>query len=166
MNLKLALILLSCCFSLLVGEEGCPFCLKSIIQNQEVYRGQHWHVLLDYRPVVPGHLLIIPIEHHVTRHEMSKEEHDELFDIEKKIHCVLQKRFGNDIEDFQYEKNGPTLQSVHHFHIHVLPISKEMKSTYEKVKFLTRLLLLPPKKLSLAEKEEEKRLYSSLFNEC
>ncbi|MGK5595538.1 MAG: HIT family protein [Parachlamydiaceae bacterium] len=166
MNPKLILFLLSCCLSFLFGEEGCPFCNPSIIQDQEVYRGQYWSILLDFKPVVKGHLLIVPIEHHVTRHEISREAHDELFEIEKKIHCVFQTRFGKDIEDFQYEKNGPTLQSVHHFHIHVLPINKNLKSTYAKVKLLTRLLILPPKKLSIEEKEKEKLLYIDRFKKC
>src|SRR6187200_1048322 len=86
----------------------CPFCSQEVIEKQQIYQGNYWRILLDYQPVAQGHLLLVPIQHRLTRHELSYEEHEELYRIEKIAHCIFQHRFGNDIEDLQYEKNGPT----------------------------------------------------------
>lgn len=166
MKSKILFTLLFFLCGILVAEENCPFCDASIIDKQEVYRGNFWQVLLDYKPVVSGHLLIVPLEHRLTRHELSREEHDELFDIEKKVHCVFMSRFGKSIEDFQYEKNGPTLQSVHHFHIHVLPIDSTFRSSWKKMVLFTKLFIFPPSPLSDDEREHEKNELIALFQQC
>ncbi|KAF3363196.1 hypothetical protein PHSC3_000210 [Chlamydiales bacterium STE3] len=165
MHHKFFLFLVFSWITLLCGEEFCPFCNEAILNNQEVYRGTYWRVLVDYKPVVEGHLLIVPIEHHVTRHELSWDEHNELYAIEKKIHCVFKERFGPEIEDFQYEKNGPALQSVNHFHIHVLPIAPKMKSLLEKIKLVTRLFVFPPKALSNDKRQQEQEFFLNLFGQ-
>lgn len=153
-------------FAVLSSDEFCPFCDPEIAAKQEVYRGSHWHVLVDYRPVLEGHLLIVPIQHRLTRHELTREEHNELYEIEKKVQCVFTRRFGSEVEDFQYEKNGPTLQSVHHFHIHAIPFDSKMKSFIKKIGLFAKLFLLPPSKLSHEEALKEQELFRNLFNEC
>lgn len=154
------------CYSFLSADDGCPFCDPSIISKQEVYRGNHWLVLLDYKPVLEGHVLLVPIEHRLTRHELSREEHNELYDIEKMVHCVFLSRFGQNVEDFQYEKNGPTLQSVNHFHIHVIPFEGKMKSFGEKIRLFSRLFLFPPSALSDEQILFEKSQLQILFKKC
>lgn len=139
-----------------LSAKECIFCKQEVIDKQQVYQGNHWRILIDYQPVAKGHLLLIPIEHRLTRHELTEEEHDELYKIEKIAHCILQKRFGEDVEDLQYEKNGATLQSVNHFHIHVIPVDKEAGSLLGRMK-LAWALFTPRKKLSDEELEREKR---------
>lgn len=136
--------------------DECIFCKQEVIDKQQVYQGDHWRILLDYAPVAKGHLLLVPIEPRLTRHELTKEEHDELYKIEKITHSIFQKRFGPDIEDLQYEKNGTTLQSVHHFHIHVIPVEKDANSMMGKMK-LAWALFTPRDKLTDEELEREKR---------
>lgn len=147
------------------NESSCPFCQP--MENQEIFRKTYWRVVADYKPVTQGHLLIIPLAHRLTRHELSFEEHAELYEIEKKIHCMIQERFGKNFEDFQYEKNGPTLQSVNHFHIHVLPIdSEKLASGWQKFLFASRILLTPPSKISDEKLEEERQSYLLAFERC
>ena len=164
--MKNALLILLIIFLPLFAQEDCPFCSERI-QNQEVYRGQYWKVIVDYKPLLSGHLLIIPLAHRLTLHDLSREEFDELYDIEKKVHCALQARYGHDIEDFQYEKNGPTLQSVHHLHIHVLPIQKEkMQSWWNKFWLTSRMLVFPLEKLNNEELAHERQAYKQAFEQC
>lgn len=157
----IALLLLF--FSLtLHAASPCPFCEEKVMQVQQVYQGCHWRVLLDYRPAVRGHLLLIPIVHRLTRHELTWEEHEELFIIEDLVHEAFKRRFGPSIEDLQYEKNGPSLQSVNHFHIHVLPITQEQGTWLGRWK-LGWSLFIPRNKLSEAELEAEKKIFIELF---
>lgn len=165
MKIRLFLFVLLC-YSILYADGECPFCDPAIINRQEVYHGNHWRVLLDYKPVLEGHVLLIPIAHRLTRHELSQEEHNELYEIEKMVHCVFLNRFGPKVEDFQYEKNGPTLQSVNHFHIHVLPFEGKMKSFGEKIRLFSRLFLFPPSPLSEDQFALEKSQMQTLFKEC
>jgi diadenosine tetraphosphate (Ap4A) HIT family hydrolase len=147
--------------ALLFGEE-CPFCNKEIIQKQEVHRSRYWHILVDYRPILPGHLLLVPIAHRPTRHSLTLEEQIDLYNIEKRVHHAILNHFGALSEDLQFEKNGPTFQSVHHFHIHVLPISKEQGSFWGRIQLAWRLFM-PPPQLSDEQLAQEKAQFSLLF---
>lgn len=143
-------------FAHVLAAEKCIFCKQEVIDKQQVYQGEHWRILLDYRPVAQGHLLLVPIEHRLTRHELSEEEHAELYKIEQIARRIFVKRFGEKIEDLQYEKNGPTLQSVHHFHIHMIPIEQGADSLMGKMK-LAWALFTPRARLSDEELERERR---------
>lgn len=160
--LIIALLLFSSLFS--SSDYHCPFCDNQVIESQLVYKGNYWIVMTNYKPILPGHLLIVPIAHRATRHELSKEEHDELYSIEAKIRQVLQQRFGPQIEDFQHEKNGPTLQSVYHFHIHVLPIdSKKIGTWWSRFLFTSKILVMPATRISDEEQQRELDTYKAAF---
>lgn len=141
---------------------GCPFCDPEIISKQQVYHSNFWRVLVDHKPIQDGHLLLVPIVHKLTRHELSLEEVIDLYYVEKLVRQVLIDRFGNAIEDLQYEKNGTTLQSVNHFHIHVVPIREAMSGVLGKIQLAWRLFIYRPA-LSQEQIEKEKELFTSLF---
>lgn len=158
--MRIFLLILFLSTSLLA--EDCPFCRPEVIEKQEVYHSCYWRILIDYQPALPGHLLLVPIAHRLTRHDLTNEENQDLIQIEKIVHKALQGRFGNDIEDLQYEKNGPTLQSVNHFHIHVLPITPDQGSLWGRMNLALRLFV-PPTKLEASELAKEKATYQSFF---
>lgn len=165
--LNILLIILSCVlnYSLLAENKECIFCQPAIIERQTIFQTKYWHVLIDYKPVVEGHLLIVPIAHRLTRYELTLEEHLDLYHLENQLHSIFQKRFGNSINDLQYEKNGPILQSVNHFHIHLIPISESQGSFFGKLWLMARLFLLPSPTLSNEKLEKEKLTFQKLFNE-
>jgi len=122
-----------------VPIEGCPFCQKSILDRQLVYRGQHASVLATHKPAVPGHLLIIPNRHVETFDLLDKEEIGEIGDLVKRVHALYIHQF----DTTQYlliQKNGRLAgQTVPHVHLHVLPRTENMSQ----LSFLFHFFLSP-----------------------
>lgn len=144
---------------------GCPFDEGSeAIARQEVYSGELWRVLVDYRPVLPGHILIIPKRHLRDRSWLTREEHAELYDVEQLVHLALQERMGEGTDNFQMEKNGEKagMSVPGHFHIHVYPMTHRL-SRWELTQLLAQLLLFPAPYLSDEELAEEVALYKHAF---
>ena len=108
-------------------EEGqdfgkdCAFCNETVLESQKIYENEWVVALLSYKPIVEGHVLIIP-KRHVERFEMLLEE--EVLQINhliKQVHSVSQKKY----DSFSYmllQKNGREVgQSVPHVHFHYIP---------------------------------------------
>lgn len=105
-------------------QRGCPFCDPKTLEIQEFYRGEGVLGVLTYKPVVPGHVLIIP-ERHVERFEdLTSEEIRALGEAIQRVHGVVSKRYGT--KDYLLlQKNGRHAgQSVPHVHFHYLPAER------------------------------------------
>jgi diadenosine tetraphosphate (Ap4A) HIT family hydrolase len=112
---------------LLANTEPCLFCSSTLLNRQSVFESEYFIVLVDYAPITPGHLLIIPKRHSVKAHELLKEEWEEFSLVIKKVVQVFSDYPGTD----QYvllEKNGPdAFQHVPHVHFHMLPMKPQSK---------------------------------------
>jgi len=110
--LALLLVLLWCVSKLdwSAKGEGCPFCEEKFF----VYRGEVASVRHTYKPVVEGHVLVIPNRHVERFEELTPEELEEM--------GTLVKQFHGDGDYLLVQKNGKKAgQSVPHVHIHVIP---------------------------------------------
>jgi diadenosine tetraphosphate (Ap4A) HIT family hydrolase len=123
---NLAILLLSISLvATYVNAEICVFCIPEIIENQKVLESQYFHVLLDHKPRVPGHLIIIPKRHIVKAHELSQGEWSEMAEIIPKITNVFSEFLDTD-DYIILEKNGHNaFQQVPHVHFHLFPIHSE-----------------------------------------
>jgi histidine triad (HIT) family protein len=72
-------------------ETNCIFCkiIKKEIPCDIVYEDNNFLVFLDINPVVLGHSLLIPKEHHVWMHESPDELISETFITTKKIMKIM-----------------------------------------------------------------------------
>lgn len=109
----------------------CLFC--DIINNKKpalkVWENDKFLVILDIRPINPGHLLLIPKEHVGEAFEISEPLFSELFQTAKKIATPLKKavsaaRIGLAIEGF----------SVPHVHLHLVPVNNGNELNPERAK--------------------------------
>lgn len=98
---------------------NCEFC--SGIANQEIFRNNFIKVITPNRPVVEGHLMIMPIRHVVTFDDLSE---DELIQIQRAI-ITFKKAFnkkgsfaGYNLISNNGKKSG---QEILHFHMHFFP---------------------------------------------
>lgn len=111
--------------NLLADIDICPFCNPKVLKSQVVFETNSLRVLVDYAPVLKGHLLVIPKRHIVKAHEMIKEEWEELSIVIPKIVDV----FSEHLEATDYiilEKNGPrAFQDIPHVHFHLLPVGTQ-----------------------------------------
>ena len=102
--------------------QTCAFCEGDVIKNQVVYSGTDYQVLVDYAPIVEGHLLIVPKSHVATADELNPESGKELLETIKKVKKVFKSTLETD-DYIILQKNGKAAgQSVPHVHFHMIPI--------------------------------------------
>lgn len=99
----------------------CPFCNSQIVNPQSVWQGKIASILLTHKPILNGHVLIIP-NRHVERLEcLTDNELSEIEHLAKMVCFVYEKFYGNR-DYFVMQKNGKTAgQSVPHVHFHLIP---------------------------------------------
>jgi histidine triad (HIT) family protein len=149
-------------FDFSTSQPGCAFCRKEILERQVFYRGEKVLALVSYKPVVPGHVLVIPKRHVERFEQLEGDEIGEIGETLKKVDFLVKKIFSTTGSDL-LEKNGREAgQTVPHLHFHYLPRSK----VQGEVAFLFRFFLTS--KLKPLPEEEIKKLverYSSVWKE-
>ncbi|MBV1920868.1 MAG: HIT family protein [Pseudomonadales bacterium] len=102
----------------------CIFCkiLRGELPVTTVYEDEFSLAFMDLYPMRPGHVLVIPKEHHVSVQQLSPQMRFHLFELgtaiakaqtESELQCKSHNFFIND---------GPEAnQHVPHVHLHVLP---------------------------------------------
>jgi histidine triad (HIT) family protein len=118
----------------------CAFCEIVANKDREIVRNELAWAFPTNIPIVPGHILVVPVRCVATFEELTKEEISAIFDLVKQLKDSLKKVF--QAEGFNYAWNEGKLsgQSVPHFHLHLLP-RKEGDAgitEYEPRKFLYR----------------------------
>jgi len=109
------------------GQGGCPFCLivEGKIQSKLIYEDAHVVAVLDIRPAVPGHVLIIPKKHYAVLGQMQDKEVSHLFTVAHKVARLLFETLqaaGTNI----FVANGTAAgQTVDHVLVHVIPRFKD-----------------------------------------
>lgn len=106
----------------------CIFCkiLRGDLPVTIVYEDEFSLAFMDLYPMRPGHVLVIPKEHHVSIQQLSPEMRSHLFElgaavakaqVNSELKCKAHNFFINDGPDAN--------QHVPHVHLHVLPRSGE-----------------------------------------
>ncbi|HEY4483098.1 MAG TPA: HIT family protein [Candidatus Paceibacterota bacterium] len=142
----------------------CAFC-EQVIGKREIARNELACVFPTNIPVVPGHLLVVPLRCVARFGDLTPDEQVAIWSLAGEVKMALEKVFG--AEGFNYAWNEGKLagQSVPHFHLHVLP-RKEGDTgilEYEPRKFLYR----PGERETSPEEElkEVSRLIREAINE-
>lgn len=101
----------------------CIFCkiIKGDIPSFEVYEDELFRVILDRFPAAPGHALIIPKEHYKDIFELPEEVAQALYPLAKKISERIKKATQAEGVNIIQNNGEPAGQSVHHFHLHIVP---------------------------------------------
>ena len=104
--------------------KNCPFCNKVILDSQKFYEDDLVIALWNYKPILPGHSLIIP-KRHIERFELlTDEEALRITQVIKKVDATSIQAF-NASAYLLYQKNGrEVFQTVPHIHFHYIPRSK------------------------------------------
>lgn len=104
--------------------EPCVFC--AIVAGDE-----HAHVVLDddaalafldVRPLFPGHVLLVPREHHETLTDLPPEQVEPLFSRARLLAGAVEEAMG--AKGTFVAMNNRVSQSVPHLHVHVVPRTK------------------------------------------
>jgi diadenosine tetraphosphate (Ap4A) HIT family hydrolase len=118
----------------------CDFCKISKIKSRLVWEGNGLRVILTHTPIVPGHLLILPVRHAQTISDLTKRELDAIFRVIPKLRVIMKNIFKAQGFNFAWNEGMLAGQSINHLHLHMLPRKAgDMGITqYEPRKFLYR----------------------------
>lgn len=107
-------------------DDNCIFCkiIKNEIPSHTLYENDYIKVFLDASQSTKGHTLIIPKKHVRNIYEIDKETLDHVFSIIPTIATALKETF-NPIGLNILNNTDEPLQSVFHFHVHLIPRYKE-----------------------------------------
>lgn len=97
----------------------CPFCTMPI--ERVIAENESGFVIRDGFPVSPGHTLIIPHRHIGSFFELSRQEHDDLFELLDQAKLVLDCEFEPNAYNIGINDGPAAGQTVPHLHIHLIP---------------------------------------------
>ena len=98
-----------------------------ISNNQIFYETDLSLALVNIRPVLPGHALIIPRRRVPRFTNLTQDEVSDLWNTARKVGAVLEKHFQATSLTMTIQDGPEAGQSVSHVHIHILPRNKTDK---------------------------------------
>ncbi len=100
---------------------GCAFCaiVAGATPAHVVASDDHTLAFLDVRPVFPGHVLLVPREHHETLGDLPPALVGPLFDAARRLARAVEA--GMEAHGTFVAMNNTVSQSVPHLHVHVVP---------------------------------------------
>lgn len=103
-----------------VGK-GCRFCaiIRGKTPAQVVFADAVSLAFLDHRPLFPGHLLLVPREHHETLGELPDKLVAPLFTTARLLARAVEEAL--EAEGSFVAINNRVSQSVPHLHVHIVP---------------------------------------------
>ncbi|MCB9498449.1 MAG: HIT family protein [Bacillales bacterium] len=100
----------------------CIFCMIASheIPAKVIYEDDKFIAFLDLTQTTKGHTLVVPKKHSKNIYDLDKEDAKEILLVVQKVALMLKKAF-NPIGINIINNNDKPLQSVDHFHIHLIP---------------------------------------------
>ena len=105
-------------------DPACTFCsiVAGEIEAEVVFESAECIGFLDHRPLFPGHVLLIPREHHVTIEDLPPTLVEPLFSAARTLATAVREAMQS--EGTFVALNNTVSQSVPHLHVHVVPRTK------------------------------------------
>jgi len=99
----------------------CVFCeiVAGRIPSYKVWEDRDFIAFLDIKPIRPGHILLVPKEHHDSVFDMPADLYDRTFRAARSLAGPLGKHFDTQRVGIVVEGFG-----VAHAHVHLVPISE------------------------------------------
>lgn len=100
----------------------CIFCkiIDGAIPSYKIYEDAHVYAFLDITQGTKGHTLLIPKNHIPNVYELDEQTAHHVFKAVPKVAKAIKKAF-NPIGLNIINNNDKPLQSVYHFHVHLIP---------------------------------------------
>lgn len=98
----------------------CVFC-KEAIKSSCFAESPHFMAIYNIAPILPGHSLVIPKEHHQSVLELEEAKLCEMMLFSQKIIKLLGKAFQREAFDWTIQDGKAAGQTVMHLHAHIIP---------------------------------------------
>ncbi|MCK5844956.1 MAG: HIT family protein [Victivallales bacterium] len=102
---------------------NCVFCgiVSGEIPSVKLYEDDLVFVFLDIAPINPGHLLVIPKEHHVSASTIPENIAGRMFHVASRMGVALKRALDVDGFNLHLADGACAGQVVMHAHMHVVP---------------------------------------------
>lgn len=125
----IALVLVTQVFWLFVRAEprdvqvakACPFCNDAVIAKQQYYEGKLVRVLLNYKPILTGHSLLIPKRHVERLEDLTTAEVVEMHATIQKVQRAFKTVYGTPDYLLVVQNGEAAGQTAYHTHMHMIP---------------------------------------------
>ena len=99
----------------------CVFCaiVAGTLEAEIVLEDELTVAFLDHRPLFPGHVLLVPREHHVTIEDLPPAQVEPLFANARRLAGAVRRSMA--AQGTFVALNNIVSQSVPHLHVHVVP---------------------------------------------
>jgi histidine triad (HIT) family protein len=103
---------------------SCTFCeiVAGVVPSYPVYEDDTTLVFLDYRPLLPGHCLVVPKTHYELLQDLPADAVGPYFQVVQLLARAVEVAFG--AQGAFVAANIKVSQSVPHLHVHVVPRRK------------------------------------------
>ena len=103
--------------------DQCIFCkiIKGEIPSVKIYEDDLVYAFLDINPINPGHVLVIPKEHHESSSTVPEDVAGRLFHVGSRIGIALKRGLDYDAFNLHLADGTAAGQVVMHVHLHVVP---------------------------------------------
>ena len=91
------------------------------VSKQVFYKTQYSYALVNLKPIVPGHILIVPLRKVPRLSELTIEETNDFFQTVKFISSKIEKIYSCDSLNIAIQDGIAAGQSVPHLHCHIIP---------------------------------------------
>lgn len=104
-------------------KEDCIFCkiANGDIPSKTLYEDDNFRVILDLGPATKGHALILPKEHASDLFELPDELAQKVLPLSKTLAVQLKEKLQCDGLNLVQNNGEVAGQTVHHFHMHLIP---------------------------------------------
>jgi histidine triad (HIT) family protein len=105
------------------AQPTCPFCdlLHGAGEVSICYEDADVVAFMDIQPVNPGHLLVVPREHHESLEDIPHALATHLFDVAMQLAPVVKHVAGAAGMNILVNSGEAAGQDVFHYHVHVIP---------------------------------------------
>ncbi|CAR27314.1 ZYRO0C13970p [Zygosaccharomyces rouxii] len=95
---------------------------RFIVTSQVFYKSRYTYALVNLKPLVPGHVLIVPLRTQVGQlSDLNKEETIDYFDTLQVVHQFIKWQYEADSLNIAIQDGPEAGQTVPHLHTHVIP---------------------------------------------
>lgn len=113
--------------------DDCIFCkiVKGDIPSYKVYEDEYCFAFLDVQPISRYHTLVVPKKHYENLYDVPEDVYQQVMETTKKVVDMYRDKLGI-VNTQLFNNSGPfTLQTVFHFHMHIVPRTEEDKHQFK-----------------------------------
>ncbi len=102
-------------------QADCAFCQRSRISSYILKETPTFRIVADHAPLVPGHTLIVPVNHYTCYGDVPASLDEELLALKREVKAFLARFYAPVV----FWEHGIFRQTVFHAHLHCFPFGAE-----------------------------------------